>query len=583
MPGFEYTIRQGESLDDLARRYRVEGGWRAIWDDEHNDNLRRLRGGPERLCPGDRIFIPGADGNVCETPSGVAADFSEPPPWRIFAEDGRSAPPTVVPTRGSIRMKAVHDEGAQGTWTWSTPSRKITLAGQGTDTVTIRAGANVSGADGEIVRLSFAPADGGTSEGTDEECESAEESTSDSGCGPEADDAAQTPAGGLASVTTNILVISVIFSPSPSHPWGYDGMGPECDDATPAGQTPHLSVRQRSRGEASVSIRGGAGGGVIHFTSDDASIAVADSDGAQSDEFLLFIDGKGGDSAETIIRARANADDGPICASLAVNVYREKSCTAKVAKVWDRTSEGTRLSRPSFSVADTQTAVRGYYKQAVVTITLSDYSADGGVLNVNYDPNRTGKLILEAGRTSSGEQAIRNALSGTDKKIVVVKDLEWLFLLGKEAQIGDREIALASHVDATKFALITPDTYRFGGPGNYEDIRTTGTDATKNIVTLASGLTKNHPVTEGLWWPLGGLSGDPAFVREGSNTQEVINMVIGHEFGHEILNLRDLDKTECMMHFSNDRTGMKIRFKNQPRYYNPPGGNENQWNVIPRQ
>ncbi|MCU0638760.1 MAG: hypothetical protein MUF59_02675, partial [Candidatus Krumholzibacteria bacterium] len=221
MPGFEYTIRQGESLADLARRYRTEGGWRTIWDDEHNDSLRRLRGSPAGLCPGDRIFIPGADGNVCETPTGRAADFTAPPPFRIFAEDGRSAPPTAVPVGGAIKMKAVHDEGAQGRWSWSTRSRKIRLSGQSTEMLTITAGNNHSAtyAD-ELIQLSFAPSDGGSTEPSSDaqECDTAQESSGDSACGPEADAAAETPAGGAVVVTTRITVIKVEFHATPFHP-----------------------------------------------------------------------------------------------------------------------------------------------------------------------------------------------------------------------------------------------------------------------------------------------------------------------------------------------------------------------------
>ena len=589
MAGFEYTISQGDSVGGLARRYRIEGGWRTIWDDEHNDSLRRLRGGIDGLLPGDRIFIPGAEGNICEPPSGSAADFTAPPPFRIFAVDGSSMPPTAVPVNGTIQMKAVHDEGTSGTWTWSSPSAKIALSNQATDTVTITAGANVSsGLSAEEIRLTFAPADGGTSEGAAEEgsgsesCEepTGEEAFSEPVCDPDAE-AAEEPIGGPVYVATRITVISVSFSASASHPWGYDGMGADCDDPTPSGQTPHLSVKQRSRGEVMVTVLGGAAGGVLRFTSDDASIAEPSTSGTLPANFTLFVDGKAGDP-ETIIRARANADDGPICASLTVNVYQEKVCTVKVAKVWDSTSASTALSRPSFSVADTQTAVREYYKQAVATINLSDYNSSGQVIDINFDPGGAGALVLEAGRTSAGEHAIINAITGTDKKIVIIKNLQWLFNLGVPAAIGDPEITLGPHITADILAYITPDTYDLGGPGNIEEIEVTNTDTATGILTLAANITKDHPITEGVWWPLGGLSGDPAFVKEGSDSQEMVNKVIGHEVGHEILDLLDLDKLECMMHFSNSRTGMKIRFKDLPRFYNPPGGNENQWNTISR-
>ncbi|MCK4538982.1 MAG: LysM peptidoglycan-binding domain-containing protein [Candidatus Krumholzibacteria bacterium] len=549
MPGFEYTVRSGDTLSALARTYRVEGGWQAIWDDDNNEELRDTRSGPDRLMPGDRVYIPGAEGNVAPAPSGGTAEFTAPPPYRIRAEDGTARPPLIILVGGSVRMRAVHDDGADGAWLWATSSSKITLTDETTDTVTITAGDDVSarGLD-EAIEVRF------------------------------------TPEGGepMPSAVTRVTVFSVTFAASSIQGYAFDGMGTDMDDPTPDGETPHISVKKNTRTRVQVTVAGGCSPGNIHFTSDDDTTAEAVLDGVPPMTFTMYIDGKNKTRAETLIHARANTDDGPICASLAVNVYAEKSYTAKVAKVWDSSSASTRLSRPSFSVANTQTALRGFYKQAVATIRLTDYSSDGGALDVNFDPGGAGALVLEAGRVSAGQQLVTDALTGTGKKIVIVKKLAWLFNLGTAAAAGATTITMGSHLSARTMAYLTPREYRFGGPGNYETITITATNTTTRVITLGSALGSAHPITEGIWWPLGGLSGNPAWVQEDTDTEAHVNKVIGHEFGHELLELLDVEKLECVMNFHTGSTDTRIRFKELPRHYDPPGGNENQWDTIDR-
>ncbi|MBU8922134.1 MAG: LysM peptidoglycan-binding domain-containing protein [Bacteroidales bacterium] len=549
MPGFEYTVRSGDTLSALARTHRVEGGWQAIWNDDNNEELRETRSGPDRLLPGDRVYIPGAEGNVAPAPSGGTAEFTAPPPYRIRAVDGTARPSTIIPAGGSVRMRAVLDEDTAGTWAWATSSSKITLSDETTDTVTITAGDDVSErALSEAIELRFTP------EGGDQ----------------------------MPSVVTRVTVFTVTFAASSIQGYSFDGMGADMDDHTPDGETPHISVKKNTRTRVQVTVTGGASPGLIRFTSDDDTTAEAVLDGVPPMTFTLFIDGKNKTKAETLIHARANTDDGPICASLAVNVYAEKSYTAKVAKVWDSTSAPTRLTRPSFSVANTQTALRGFYKQAVTTIRLTDYSSDGGALDVNFDPDGAGALVLEAGRISAGQQLVTDALTGTGKKIAIVKKLSWLFNLGSVASIGNPTITMGAHLGERTMAYLTPREYRFGGPGNYETIEITATNTTTRVITLASPLTKAHPITEGIWWPLGGLSGNPAWVQEDTDTEEHVNKVIGHEFGHELLELLDVEKLECVMNYHTGSTDTRIRFKELPRHYDPPGGNENQWDTIDR-
>lgn len=41
-------------------RYKTTGSWQQIWNHPMNNSLRSLRGAPENIRPGDKVFVPGA-------------------------------------------------------------------------------------------------------------------------------------------------------------------------------------------------------------------------------------------------------------------------------------------------------------------------------------------------------------------------------------------------------------------------------------------------------------------------------------------------------------------------------------------
>lgn len=564
MPGFTYTMRRGDTLWGVARRYRVRGGWRAIWEDDNNEELRGNRPNADALQDGDRVYIPGVEGNRGAARTGRPAAFRVPPPYRIRAEDGSSAPPAVIPVRGTLRLTAVHNRGASGTWSWSTDSTKIRLSDEDTDTVTITARRRVSASLGaEVIRLTFTP-DGGRE---------------------------------LPSVSAVLSVIKVTFSAFRLQRQGFDSMADSSMvDAVPSGETPHLSVQKDGRTRVQVVVEGGPGGGCLTFTSDDESIATAELSGTPPARFSLAVNGGSTNKGHTNIKARVGGDSGAVVATIVVNVYNRKRYSAMVARIWDSHSAGTQLSRPDFSIPESQRALRGFYKKAVATIDLSDYNTDGGVMDVRFDRSGSGALVLEAGRTSRAERKVKRAVRRrTGTKIVIVKKLAWLYKIGRTANRGDTTITFASFINDTLMGYIgVGNTYRFGAPGNYEAITVTAVNRATKVVTISSALAARHRKrnNEGLWWPLGGLSGNPAFVQEANDNQAKVDEVMGHELGHELLNYKDLghsgdatvDATlqSCLMYFSNGRTDTQIRFKSLHRYYPVPGGSESQWDMLDR-
>ncbi|MGB2985767.1 MAG: peptidoglycan-binding protein [Phycisphaerae bacterium] len=66
--GSWHTVREGESLEDIAQQYNQSP--QAIWDDEQNAEVREKRGTEDAMVPGDRLFIPGASVPDDATPVG---------------------------------------------------------------------------------------------------------------------------------------------------------------------------------------------------------------------------------------------------------------------------------------------------------------------------------------------------------------------------------------------------------------------------------------------------------------------------------------------------------------------------------
>lgn len=126
--------------------------------------------------------------------------------------------------------------------------------------------------------------------------------------------------------------------------------------------------------------------------------------------------------------------------------------------------------------------------------------------------------------------------------------------------------------------VVGGDTYTLGAGTNAETIQVDSKAG--STLTLHAALTKDHPVTEGLIWPLSGLSGNPIFVAEQTKTEDKERQTIGHENGHSLMKWLDLVSPKNLMHFSISRTDTEIRYMEQPLKY--AAGTENQWEKLSR-
>lgn len=456
----------------------------------------------------------------------------------IKGPDGTSPPCTIIPINGNIQLRAIPNEEASGTFQWTTTSTKVTLTNTSSDTVTVTAAAQVSSAkDAEIVKAIFTPA-----------------------------------SGSACQVTLNLTVIRVVFSESANQKYGYDNMDNE------AGILHHVSVQKNDDTKVQVTIEGGATATDLQFTSDDTAIAEPVNPASGGSTFDLSLNGKDQDKAETGIKARCKCSEQHELAAIRANVYRQVSFTAKVAKIHDSTVASTALTRPNFDVEAAEQAINRWYKAAVVTLDLSDHSDTGGVIDVRYDLNNSGKLDLEPGTTSSEQTAIQAVFNPAGQKIVIVKDLAWMFFLKTAAAIDDTTITLKdSYADYMRY-IVDGNSYPLGVGATAENITVQSKSGT--TVTLAAPLTKAHTTSDGIEWPLSGLSGNPIYVAEQTKTEDKERQTMGHECGHSQLTWKDVESSTCLMHYSSGRTDTKVRFKEFPRKYD--AGNESLWEKVPR-
>jgi hypothetical protein len=65
--GIWHTVERGDCLSLLGHEHRIP--WKKIWDHPDNELLRRNRGNPNILHPGDRVFIPTLEERVESCPT----------------------------------------------------------------------------------------------------------------------------------------------------------------------------------------------------------------------------------------------------------------------------------------------------------------------------------------------------------------------------------------------------------------------------------------------------------------------------------------------------------------------------------
>lgn len=457
---------------------------------------------------------------------------------RIKARDGTSDPTAFAPQWHYVYFKAVVPEGTTGTYRWQV-SGKLQIMGSTANrqTVTVMA-RQVSDAVGDQwVKVTF------------------------------------TPTGGAAmpDVQLPLTAFAVVFSADPNQKYGFDAM------EGVASEPPRLSVKKDDSTTVRVNVRGpGVTSDQLTFTSDNTTYATVDAPDAGQTEFTLTVHGGSQRSAEAPLRARLGGADGMICATLTACVYKEFKAKATLFRVEDPGHANTRL-RASFSVSACQDQINEWYKTAVIQLRLRD----GGAKSVAYDLNANGKCELGVRLNDPRmreEAAVIAQCAAAEQRIILLKKVEWRFTLTAPAPIGANSLTLDQ-----AGSVNNGDSYDIIDHTNGNVLETvTASGLAGSVMNLQSPTTVAYATGDYLEWGLAGRSGDPAWIQEGRSDVETA-CTAAHELGHSLMRFLDLDVTGLFMYYAVQNTRrLTLRYKSIARHYSPPGGTENQWNLVPR-
>lgn len=467
----------------------------------------------------------------------------------IRAQNGTDDPPTTVAPNQQVQLRGVPSRGS-GTYLWSTTSRLVTLSNTTAQTVTVRAGSRKSTRPlGETIRLVFTPSG----------------------------------AAALRAVSHGIGVSSVTFAPERTHLWGYDNYerlqsrdkNNRASSPTPGPAKDFVSIKKAQVGKVRVQIHG-ANPQDIYFTSTDNNIVRPVATQATANPFVLELQGKVQDKATADIQARLGSATGTVLDTIGVVVLRELTYQAELFRVKDSHSLGTLLQHGTFAGSALQTNLNNYYKPGVATFNISGIA---GMRNIRYDTNNNGFLDLEPGRTSPEQRAIIAGCTSSRSRVIYIHDLRWNYYLRQDAAATDRRIRIKGYATAY-MNFIGNNAYRLeDNAGHSTNITVTSVNAATGWVDLAAPLGQEYTTATkaALIFPLAGLSGDPAWIKDDSSV-EMIYKVIGHELGHQLAGIADVCEVANLMH-GQAAGGQKLRHRSQAKYYHP-SQNEAQWYTM---
>jgi hypothetical protein len=372
-----------------------------------------------------------------------------------------------------------------------------------------------------------------------------------------------------------VSLLKVTFSESSIETYGYDNLD------TPADTTDdHVSVKNNTTTYVHVKLEGGHEN--VEFVCDDTSVAQPGSVPASADadvrqgslaEFDLAVNGQ--NPGATVLRARAKSNQCE-CARININTYKEKQVTAAVMKVYDSTSAGTTLRFPNLDISSIPTLINPKYKAAVAVLSLTDQTTGGGAQDIAFDTDKNGKLTYDIGASGGAEfNLITSKFTVAGQKVIIVRDMVSVYLLAAAAKKGDKTLTMTTSTSFFKAGNTPP----LGTGATRETINITAVSGA--ILTLAAGLANDHASGETIEFPAAGWGGNPIVIIEGSASEDILKWTFGHELGHAVLSLADVNASESIMNYSQSWTDHRLRYKPLPKNYNA-GVTENQWETIPR-
>jgi len=510
------------------------------------DGKLRLASRPEPRVRLPVIVIPEEPAQPKDPPA-KAEEKPEPAVTiSIKAEDGTAAPPKAVAPNQSVKLKGVPSTGS-GTYQWKTSSKLITLKNDTAQVVTVEAGAKASGgAASELVELTFTPS------------------------GKSA----------LSPVSHGLGVAQVTFSSEPAHPWGYDAYGEmkslDSDNnetkPKPEPKMDFVAVQRNKVGKVKVTL-GGAAPADIFFKSTKTAAFLPKVEQPTSASYVLEIDGK--DPGEGELEAHLGSTGGPLLAKIGVVVLKELSYKAELFRVKDSKSASTALKQ-TFTGADVTPKANKYYQLGVAELDVSGGAAE---VDIEYDLIKNGALDLEPGKTTDEQKKIMAKCTSTRSRVVYVHDLHWSYYLASDAGKDDTHLTIKNYGTAY-LGYIGKKAYRIeDGAGHSATVTVKSVNTSTGRVELTAKIGTDFKASDkaALIWPLGGLSGDPLWVKDVGSVDDLANY-IAHELGHQLAGLSDVCEVDNFMH-GGSNTGSKLRHRKIAQYYKPTA-TEEQWKKM---
>ncbi|MDH5257219.1 MAG: hypothetical protein OEX07_04405 [Gammaproteobacteria bacterium] len=494
----------------------------------------------------DKVLI-----SVAELRNG---DDSDVAPWLLPVKNKITEPANTHINK--IKLK--HNFGA-GSYAWDSSCTKVELADKTTDTVKLTSKEIPSSASKtEALKIIFTPS------------------------GKNA----------FAVCEHKFSVVKLEFIENASHPGGYDkyeilnciSQGGSAYTDDPTDKYDFISIEKSTDGKVDVKFEG-AEPAELFFTSDDEAISKPKVETAASaSPCTLEITGKAKDKDETILNARLMSKTGPIIAKLGTVVLKKATYQAELFRVQDSASAGTNVSHALTGAAAT-TGLANDFKGGISTLTISGAAS---VTNAAYDTSpgctNNGKLDMEPGVTSIEQSKIIAACVSTKTRIIYVHELRWSYYLRADAAIGATTLKFKSAYAGAYIGYIgVNNRYKIeDSDGNTEIVKVTAVNKVTKEITIETATTKVFTAAKNaaLIWPLGGLSGNPAWVQD-SPTQDDVIEVIGHELGHQLCGFKDICEKANLMYGVNSRTSKRLRHRPIDRLYGGTG-KEKQWLTMNR-
>lgn len=479
--------------------------------------------------------------------------------------NGTDPAPRLLPVKNLItdaspvqdhidKVKLIHNLGTC-TFTWSCAGTKFALANVTTDTVTLTAGAAPSDSpNAEELKLVITPD------------------------GKRAFPALMHPMG----------VVQILFKQDTTYAGGYDKyevinyvrQDGSADTFDPPEKYDFVAIEKSSTGQVIVEYKG-AEKEDIFFVSRDAGVTAPKKDSPDgSSPYTLELDGQAQDQAETVLEARIESAGGRIVNLLGTVVLKMHDMEAEFFRVHD-SSNGSTMPSHTPTGPDITAHLREHFAAAISTLTITD----GGLVDENYDIDPTnGKLDMEPGTVTTEQNLIDQACVSTKARVVYVKKLQWSYYFTVDAPAGQAYFYLRTyHPTYIGYIGIGNSYLLVSRAGHSEVVTVNFVRAVDATIGITAPLVNSYNVADGaaLIWPLGGLSGNPAWVQEGAGGLNELMDVVGHELGHQLATFKDVCEKANLMYGVNDRTALRLRHREMDRLY-PGSGTEKQWFQIPR-